>query len=388
MVTLNKKMRQLKEKMNEKTAEAKALLSADSNDVDGANKLLDEVEQLEKEFNTEKRLLEIEQKNAEQGASKQGDVQAKRDSVEKFAEMIRGLVRKDPVTAMTEGVNANGGYTVPEDIRYEIEHFKEAEFSFEKYISKENVSTNKGRRTFQAKTTVTGFTEVSEGGVIPEAQKPTFTPIEYNITDKAGFIALTNDLLNDSAANLKSFIVDWFGKQRKATINNKVLYKLTNGVTPTAVTDLKGLKKLINTGVGSAYDSKIFTNDDGMDWLDSLEDSQHRPLLTPVPSEAGKMQLCIGGKVREVVVVPNSVWASTTGANNSTVAPFIVGELTEAIKMFDRQNLEVMFSNTAAVEGFNAFVQTGTLARGVIRNDFVKQDAAAYKYATVTIAAS
>ncbi len=388
MVTLNKKMRQLKEKMNEKTAEAKALLSADSNDVDGANALLDEVEQLEKEFNTEKRLLEIEQKNAEQGASKQLEVKQKADSVEKFAEVIRGLVRKDPVTAMTEGVNANGGYTVPEDIRYEIEHFKEAEFSFEKYISKENVSTNKGRRTFQAKTTVTGFTEVSEGGVIPEAQKPTFTPIEYNITDKAGFIALTNDLLNDSAANLKSFIVDWLGKQRKATINNKVLYKLTNGVTPTAVTDLKGLKKLINTGVGSAYDSKIFTNDDGMDWLDSLEDTQHRPLLTPVPSEAGKMQLCIGGKVREVVVVPNSVWASTTGANNSTVAPFIVGELTEAIKMFDRQNLEVTFSNTAAVEGFNAFVQTGTLARGVIRNDFVKQDAAAYKYATVTIAAS
>ena len=387
MVTLNKKMRQLKEKMNEKTAEAKALLSADSNDVDGANALLDEVEQLEKEFNTEKRLLEIEQKNAEQEASKQGDVQAKRDSVEKFAEVIRGLVRKDPVTAMTEGVNANGGYTVPEDIRYEIEHFKEAEFSFEKYISKENVSTNKGRRTFQAKTTVTGFTEVSEGGVIPEAQKPTFTPIEYNITDKAGFIALTNDLLNDSAANLKSFIVDWFGKQRKATINKKVLYKLTNGVTPTAVTDLKGLKKLINTGVGSAYDSKIFTNDDGMDWLDSLEDTQHRPLLTPVPSEAGKMQLCIGGKVREVVPVPNSVWASASGANSSTVIPFIVGELSEAIKMFDRQNLEVMFSNTAAVEGFNAFVQTGTLARGVIRNDFVKQDAAAYKYATVTVTA-
>ena len=389
MVTLNKKMRRIKEAIADKTEQAKSYLDGESKDVDKATALLDEVDELKKEYTAEEKLFRLEQEEAESKSGKQIEEKKQLNSTEKFASVIRGLVRKDPsVTAMTEGVNANGGYTVPEDIRYEIEHFKEAEFSFEKYISKENVSTNKGRRTFQAKTTVTGFTEVSEGGVIPEAQKPTFTPIEYNITDKAGFIALTNDLLNDSAANLKSFIVDWFGKQRKATINNKVLYKLTNGVTPTAVTDLKGLKKLINTGVGSAYDCKIFTNDDGMDWLDSLEDSQHRPLLTPVPSEAGKMQLCIGGKVREVVVVPNSVWASTTGANNSTVAPFIVGELTEAIKMFDRQNLEVMFSNTAAVEGFNAFVQTGTLARGVIRNDFVKQDAAAYKYATVTIAAS
>ena len=98
--------------------------------------------------------------------------------------------------------------------------------------------------------------------------------------------------------------------------------------------------------------------------------------------------MCSSDLIREVVPVPNSVWASTAGANNSTVVPFIVGELTEAIKMFDRQNLEVMFSNTAAVTGFNAFEQNGTLARGVIRNDFVKQDAAAYKYATVTIAAS
>ena len=99
------------------------------------------------------------------------------------------------------------------------------------------------------------------------------------------------------------------------------------------------------------------------------------------------MQVCIGGKVREVVVVPNSVWASTAGANSSTVIPFIVGELTEAIKMFDRQKLEIAVSDTAAVDGFNAFAKNGALIRGIIRNDFVKQDADAYKYATVTVTA-
>lgn len=386
---MNKKIRDMKMKIAAKVAEAKGFLDGENKDVEKATAILDEVESLKKELAALERAFALEEKEAESKAEKQLGEKKEQDVTEKFASVIRGMVRKDgTVTPMTEGVNANGGYTVPQDIQTEIRHFKEAEFSFEKYISKEIVTTNSGRRTFQAKATCTGFTEVNEAGATPAIAAPTYTPISYTITDKAGFIPLTKDLVNDSSANLRAEIVKWFGRQRTATINNKVLYKLTNGVTPIAVTDLKGLKKLVNVTIGSAYDCKIFTNDDGLNWLDSLEDTQHRPLLTPVPNEQGKMQLCIGGKIREVVPVPNSVWASTSGSNNSTVIPFIVGELTEAIKMFDRQALEIAVSDTAAVTGFNAFEQNGVLMKGVLRNDFVKQDADAYKVATVTVTAS
>ena len=385
---MNKKIRDMKMKIAAKVAEAKGFLDGENKDVEKATTILDEVESLKKELAALERAFALEEKEAESKAEKQLGEKEEQDVTEKFASVIRGMVRKDgTVTPMTEGVNANGGYTVPQDIQTEIRHFKEAEFSFEKYISKETVTTNSGRRTFQAKATCTGFTEVSEAGATPAIAAPTYTPISYTITDKAGFIPLTKDLINDSSANLRAEIVRWFGRQRTATINNKVLNKLTNGVTPTAITDLKGLKKLVNVTLGSAYDCKIFTNDDGLNWLDSLEDTQHRPLLTPVPNEQGKMQLCIGGKIREVVPVPNSVWASASGANSSTVIPFIVGELSEAIKMFDRQALEIAVSDTAMVTGYNAFEQRGVLMRGVIRDDFVKQDADAYKYATVTVTA-
>lgn len=389
MVTLNKKMKDLREQINTKTSQVKAFLAdGEGKDVDKATQLLNEADALEKEYDAEKRLFEREQEEAKKLSGEQIDKSAEKDATEKFASTIRGMVRKDgTVTPMSEGVNANGGYTVPEDIRTEIEHFKEAEFSFENYISTENVTTNKGRRTFQTKASCTGFTDLEEGGEVPNIAAPAYLPINYNITGKGGFIPVTKDLLADSSANIRAELVRWFGRQRVATINNRVLSKLTAGVTPVAITDLKGLKKLINVTVGSAYDSKIYTNDDGMNWLDSLEDSQHRPLLNPVPSDPKKMQVCIGGKVREVVVVPNSVWASTAGANSSTVIPFVVGELTEAIKMFDRQQLEIAVSDTAAVDGFNAFAQNGALIRGIIRNDFVKQDADAYKYATVTVTA-
>lgn len=387
MVTLNKKMKQIREQINNKTVLAKSFLEDGENkDVDKAAQLLDEVDALEKEYTAEERLFKHEQQEAQELLDKQFKEKEKSDSTEKFATVVRGMVRKDPaVTAMTEGVNADGGYTVPEDISTEIRHFKEEEFSFENYISVEKVNTNQGRRTYQSKASCTGFTEVAEAGAIPAIAAPNYQVVSYTITDKAGFIPMTKDLVNDSSANLKNELVKWFGRQRNATINNNVLSKLTDGVAPTAINGLRGLKKLINVDLGSEYDSKIFTNDDGLNWLDTLEDDQHRPLLNPVPSEPNKMQLCIGGKVREVVPVPNSKWASTEGANNSTVIPFIVGELTEAVKMFDRQELEISASDVAAVVGFNAFQQNGVLMKGVIRNDFEKVDADAYKYATITV---
>lgn len=386
---INKKMRQLKEQMNQKTAQAKAFLAdGEGKDVEKATALLGEVDELQKEYDAEEKLFKLEQTAAEEKSEKQFEKKHEANSVEKFADTIRGMVRKDgTVTPMTEGVNASGGYTVPEDIRTEIEHFKENDFSFESYISKENVATNKGRRTYESKTNVTPFVEFTEGEEVPESDKPTYIPVNYEITDKGGFIPLTKDLINDSSTNLKSELVRWFGRKRRATINYNVLSKLTTGVTPTAFTDLKGLKKLVNVTVGSAYDVKIFTNDDGINWLDCLEDEEGRSLLNPVPSDPKKMQLNIGGKVREVVAVPNSVLASAAGSGNSTVIPFIIGELSEAVKMFDRQQLEITISDSASVPGFNAFAQNGVLMRGVVRNDFEKLDTSAYAYATVTVTA-
>lgn len=386
---INKKMRQLKEQMNQKTAQAKAFLAdGEGKDVEKATALLGEVDELQKEYDAEEKLFKLEQTAAEEKSKKQFEKKHEANSVEKFADTIRGMVRKDgTVTPMTEGVNASGGYTVPEDIRTEIEHFKENDFSFESYISKENVATNKGRRTYESKTNVTPFVEFAEEEEVPESDKPTYIPVNYEITDKGGFIPLTKDLINDSSTNLKSELVRWFGRKRRATINYNVLSKLTTGVTPTAFTDLKGLKKLVNVTVGSAYDVKIFTNDDGINWLDCLEDEEGRSLLNPVPSDPKKMQLNIGGKVREVVAVPNSVLASAAGSGNSTVIPFIIGELSEAVKMFDRQQLEITISDSASVPGFNAFAQNGVLMRGVVRNDFEKLDTRAYAYATVTVTA-
>ena len=114
MEILNKKMRKIKDAIADKTEQAKGYLDGESKDVDKATALLDEVDKLKKEYAAEEKLFRLEQEEAESKSGKQIEEKKQLNSTEKFASVIRGLVRKDPsVTAMTEGVNANGGYTVP-----------------------------------------------------------------------------------------------------------------------------------------------------------------------------------------------------------------------------------------------------------------------------------
>ena len=374
---MTKEMRALLEKIEAKTAEAKSFSEGENKNISKAAEILEEVKGLQAEYEVQKGLYEVTKLKA----PSEKELQKKKEvnSTEAFAKAVKGLVNK----TMTEGVNEDGGYTVPEDVKTEILTYKEAGFSFEGYISNETVTTNKGSRTYQKKADVEGFSEVDEAGEIPEIGTPKFEKLNYTIKDKAGIIPVTKSLLNDSAANIKAVIVNWFGKNRIATINKNVI-TLLKSKAAVAITGLADIKKIVNVTLGSAYSGtvKIFTNDDGVNYLDTLEDKNGRPLLTPIPNEPKKMQLSIGGKVIEVVGIPNKVLAST-----DSKIPLIIGDLKEAIKRFDRQELEIMASDVASVKGFNAFSQNGVLMRGLMRDDYQKQDSDAFVYAELAVTA-
>ena len=68
------------------------------------------------------------------------------DSVAEFANAARQGFRN---AGMTEGTPADGGYTVPEDIQTRINEYREAQASLISLVDVENVTTNKGQRTFK-----------------------------------------------------------------------------------------------------------------------------------------------------------------------------------------------------------------------------------------------
>lgn len=302
-----------------------------------------------------------------------------KDSMKEFANAVRSRF----MNVAKEGTGADGGYTVPDDIQTKINEFKEAHFSLTDLVSVEGVSTDAGARTYRTKAQHTGFLTVEEAAKIGEKATPQFERVEYSVKKYAGYLPVTNELLEDSDANISAEMIKWLGEEGIATDNAHIIEQLKT-FTTAAIASLDDIKKAINVTLGAAYAGSValVTNDDGLNWLDSLKDSTGRELLRPVVDNTApfKMQIAVGAHVIPVYAVPNGILASA-----DSKAPMFIGSLKDAVKKFDRKKLTIANSNTASVGSLNAFEQDLTVFRGIMRADYKVVDSAAVVYGQVTL---
>ena len=374
-------LQQLLDAINAKKAEVKNL--AEQGKIAEAKTAKEELVNLQEQYNILKDVVEEEQTGvsidnfanalAVKIASASGS-----DAIHDFAEAARhGFY----TNTMTEGTKADGGYTVPEDIQTKINQYKKAVFSLESLVDVETVKTGSGRRTFQKKAQAEGFKAVAEAGKIQGNNTPQFEILEYAVKKYAGYMPVTSELLADSDANITAVLTKWLAEEDIATKNAQIL----TAIGTKAETDLKnidGIKKAINVTLGAAYAGSvvIVTNDDGLNYLDTLVDKQGRYLLSPDVQNPMQMVLAVGARKIPVKVVPNTILATKTNK-----IPFIVGDLKEAVKIFDRAKLNIMTSNVAAVGTLNAFEQDLTLFRGIERFDCKVKDSDAFVNGTITV---
>lgn len=364
---MNKKMSEIMSRIKTKIAEAKAM-----EDAEKKSALMDEIESLQKEYETEKRLYEAEKMSGIEGAKPQTadepEKKVEEDANTKFVKAVKGFIKK----GLVEGVDEDGGFTVPEDISTKIEHYKDVDYDLGADIDVVPVQTNKGARTFQKKGDINTFVDIDENGEITEEiEAPKFERLPYQIQDRAGFMPVSNDLVADSDANIISVMTECIGKSYVATTNKKVLEKVAEKVQ-TDLVNIDGIKKALNVTLGQAYKSgaKIYTNDDGLNYLDTLKDANERYLLNPDPTAPAKLTLRCGTNVLEVKVLPNKVLKTVGGK-----IPFIVGNLADYVRKYNRQHYSIKTSDTASIGNFNAFAQNMTLMRVICRDDYRVKDA-------------
>lgn len=384
---MNKKMRELLAKIESKQALAKGYTEGENKDLEKAKEILDEIDKLQEEYDIEKRLFENEKESTklneediakiEKNIEDKNEKEEKEDAVSKFAKEIRNIAK-----GMNEGTPADGGYTVPEDISSMVEKRREAKASLIDLVSVETVSTNKGSRTFKKRSQQKGFTKVGEGGKITSNSTPQFEIIEYVISKYAGYLPITNELLEDSDTNIVNIIVEWLGDESRVT-RNKIILELIKKKEEKKLNGLDDIKETLNVTLGSTfkYTSVIVTNDDGLQYLDTLKDNDGKYLLQPNPANPMQMRLSAGATTVPVITVPNADLPTTTNK-----IPFIIGDLKEAIKFFDRKQLTINTSNVAAIGELNAFEEDLTLFRGIEREDcqFKDKDAFVNGYITKT----
>lgn len=377
---MNKKMRDLQAQILQKNQEVQvAMAEGEGRDLDKAEKLLDEIDDLQKQFDLEARAEKAAKAGIPDDAQGQaGTGEEKPDAIKAFATAARNLFKAN----MNETTGADGGYTVPQDISTKINEYKQERFSLVSLIDQESVSTLSGKRTYKTRSQHTGFAKVGEAGKIGQTGAPKFEVLEYNISKYAGYMPVTNELLEDSDAAIASTIISWLGEEEIATDNAQILAKVGEKEA-TAIAGIKDIKKAINVTLAAFAGSvRIVTNSDGLQYLDTLEDANKRPLLSPDPVKPMEAYLSVGVRRIPIIVVPNEVLPT---ADNKV--PFIMGDLREYVKKFDRKQLSLLTSNVAAVEGFNAYEQDMTLFRAIMRADYQVKDAAAIVRGELTLTA-
>lgn len=375
---MNKKMREILAKIEAKQELAKGYTEGENKDLEKAKEILNEIDKLQEEYEVEKRLFENEKATAELSeedvAKIEKNISDKKEdkeesSIEKFAKQIRNIAK-----GMNEGTPADGGYTVPEDISTLVERRREAKASLIDLVSVEIVTTNKGSRTFKKRSQQTGFTKVGEGGKITSTSTPQFERMSYVISKYAGYLPITNELLEDTDTNIVNTIVEWLGDESRVT-RNKIILDLIKKQTEKELNGLDDIKKVLNVTLGSAFKSTsvIVTNDDGLQYLDTLKDNDGKYLLQPNPANPMELRLSAGATTVPVKVIPNADLATT-----SNKIPFIIGDLKEGIRFFDRKQLTINTSNVASIGELNAFEEDLTLFRGIEREDCQIRDDKAF----------
>ena len=382
---MNKELLEMLENINNKKKEARSLLA--ENKIEEAKALRDEIKGLQDKFDIAKDLYEQERQDAETGEPKSGNkvvyngelfTRAVANSILEQRKMpIANPLTREQQDAITEHIGEDGGYAVPEDIQVKINKRLKDMTDVSTLVDSEKVYTRKGQRTYEKRADQTALANLDEGETIPGTDNAKLERISFNLHDFAGMITIPNDLLQFGTKDLETFLIDWLVDKVRVTRNTKLLYGTGGGtdvqgmLTSTAYTKaalpasagIKDFKKLKNVTLMNVFkiNAKWIVNQDGFNYLDSLEDKQGRPYLQPNPKDATQY-IFLG---LPVVEMPNTILKTT-----ETDIPIIFGDLKEAHKYFYDDDYKLLTTNIGA----GAFETNTTKTRVITKIDGTVKD--------------
>ena len=264
--------------------------------------------------------------------------------------------------------DANGGFIVPKDVSTQINEYKRTEqFDLSTLIDVVQTSFTSGSRVFEKLAAQTAFANIDEWDKIGDIAAPEFEQKTYSMKSYAGILPIPRQLLQDTNAALMAHLAKFIARKSVFTRNVKILEvlgTLVKRAKAVAVTD--DLKDILNVELDGVFanNATIITNQDGYNWLDKCKDENGNYLMQrDVVNGTG---YTIFG--HRVVVVPNSTLAST-----GKKAPLYIGDLKEAVVLFDRGVYEI----TGTDIGGQSFQRNSYDIRIIDRFEVQKWDEAA-----------
>jgi HK97 family phage major capsid protein len=363
---VNPELLKLLNQINAKKLEARNLVEEDK--LDEAKAAKEELVQLQNKFDLAKDLYDEEkaQQSGEITNKAKNDPDKKNEGSKAFVNVLTAGVLKKPANEndvevynmMTEqdpnaDGESDGGLTVPQDIRTQIREFRRQGDALEPLINVEPVSTLSGSRVVEVTADHIPFDNVEEAAQFPEVGTPKFKTIAYKVLKKGGILKVTRELLQDSAANILAYLRKWVGNKARVTRNYMILAELDKsfGSDKTKeIVDFDSFKDVFNVELDPAIalTSGVLTNQDGFNWLDKQKDADGNYIVEKDPTNA--TQKLLFGR-HPITVTSNKVLKSTVEGTEEAPTgykfPFYMGDLKEAITIFDRESLSIEFSTEA-----------------------------------------
>ena len=386
---MTREMRELQSRLA--VAEQNARLAIGEGRVQDAEKHMEEVRSLRKQIEMLEELEAQAQREAENSIPA-GEERDRKELEERYAKAFVKAIRRKTLSAddldavvsyrrhvlnvmheggVTTDPDGDSSLIVPQDIQTRINTIMRELNDLTEYIRVETVSTLSGSRVLEKDETMTPLQVVEEYGEIQRTDNPKFVPVTYKLVKRAGYLPLTNELLQDSDQNILSYITDWIA--RKVVVTRNILVtNLLNTLPAKTIADLDAVKRILNVDLDPAISrtAVVITNQDGYNWLDTQKDNQDRYLLTDDITQPGR-GLLFG---RPVAVVSNRYLPSRedTGAGK-TYAPIFLGNGQQFAVWFTRGVYELASTR----EGGEAWRRDSTELRVITRDDLKQWDAAA-----------
>ena len=264
---------------------------------------------------------------------------------------------------MRDGLATSGATAViPEEVVTPVLELKNSKYNLAQYATVKTVSAGSGHYPIAKRNNTAVLATKEELADIADIDANMFEDVKFDIKTRAGKIALSNEVIDDSAVDIVSEVKNQLQKLVDNTDNQNIMKVLTSATFKKEnATTTDDLKKIFNVELDPALNKMWLVNQSGFNYLDTLKDSEGRYLLQPNPTAASGFAL-FGAPVVMIsdVVMPN---------NTDGSFPMIAGDISEAVAVFRRNQV------TAQWDKFDQFAQGLSV---IVRNDYqpISSDAA------------
>lgn len=256
---------------------------------------------------------------------------------------------------MRDGLTTSGAQAViPEEVVTPVLELKNSKYNLAQYATVKTVSAGSGHYPIAKRNNTAVLATKEELAEIADVDANMFEDVPFDVKTRAGKIALSNEIVDDSAVDIVAEVKNQLQKLVDNTDNQNIMKVLTSDTfKKETATSTDDLKKIFNVELDPALNKMWIVNQSGFNYLDTLKDSEGRYLLQPNPTAASGFSL-FGAPVVMIsdTVMPNNADGSF---------PMIAGDISEAVAVFRRNQV------TAQWDKFDQFAQGLSV---IVRNDY------------------